>query len=389
MAKWVIDQIIKEGKVHRAWIGVVIQDLSPDIAESLGIKNVKGGGLITDLSPNSPAQKAGLEIGDIITEFNGKKIENVKILPILVAETKIGKEVNLKVLRNGEQKNIPIKLTEMQDDKNIAAESKKNLENDKNIDKESANLSSLGLKIKPINENTIKQYNLPKDSKGVVISSVDADSDAAEKGVSVGNVITSINKTPVNSVAEAISSLKKGEDLGRENVLILIETNQGKRFIALKVKKKLMRYDFYHLTLTPDEQALPRLLQKIMSLEQNAVILTDSQEKTAYLDDFLWSFEDDAWIPHSSLKDGNENIHPFFITNTLENPNNAKILILLGAYEDITLENLGFERILDLFDGNNPEILGKARKRWKSAKENGYEIHYFQQTSKGWEEKSL
>lgn len=150
-----------------------------------------------------------------------------------------------------------------------------------------------------------------------------------------------------------------------------------------------MRYDFYHLTLTPDEQALPRLLQKIMNLEQNGVILTESQEKTAYIDDFLWSFEDDSWIPHSSLKDGNENIQPFFITHTLENPNNAKILILLCAFENIIDQNLGFERTLDLFDGNNPETLAKARKRWKNAKEKGYELHYFQQTPKGWEEKSL
>jgi DNA polymerase-3 subunit chi len=144
---------------------------------------------------------------------------------------------------------------------------------------------------------------------------------------------------------------------------------------------------FYHLMRLPLEQALPKLLDKALSAGFRAVVLAGSAERVEYLNDRLWTFEPDSWLPHGSARDGEAAMQPIWLTDTDENPNGANILVMCdGAASEKVGE---FQRCLDLFDGNDPEAVGKARERWKRWKAEGHELVYYQQTDRGgWEEKA-
>lgn len=144
---------------------------------------------------------------------------------------------------------------------------------------------------------------------------------------------------------------------------------------------------FYHLMRLPLEQALPRLLDKALSAGFRAVVLAGSSERVEYLNDRLWTYEPDSWLPHGSARDGEAALQPIWLTDVDENPNGATILVMCdGAASDRVGD---FQRCLDLFDGNDPEAVEKARARWKRWKAEGHELVYYQQTERGgWEEKA-
>lgn len=144
---------------------------------------------------------------------------------------------------------------------------------------------------------------------------------------------------------------------------------------------------FYHLMRLPLEQALPRLLDKALSAGFRAVVLAGSSERVEYLNDRLWTYEPDSWLPHGSARDGEAALQPIWLTDVDENPNGATILVMCDGAAS---EKVGdFQRCLDLFDGNDPEAVEKARARWKRWKAEGHELVYYQQTERGgWEEKA-
>lgn len=144
---------------------------------------------------------------------------------------------------------------------------------------------------------------------------------------------------------------------------------------------------FYHLMRLPLEQALPRLLDKALSAGFRAVVLAGSSERVEYLNDRLWTYEPDSWLPHGSARDGEAALQPIWLTDLDENPNGATILVMCDGAAS---EKVGdFQRCLDLFDGNDPEAVEKARARWKRWKAEGHELVYYQQTERGgWEEKA-
>jgi DNA polymerase-3 subunit chi len=144
---------------------------------------------------------------------------------------------------------------------------------------------------------------------------------------------------------------------------------------------------FYHLTRLPLEQALPKLLDKALSAGFRAVVLAGSAERVEALNDRLWTFEPESWLPHGSAKDGEAAMQPIWLTHVDENPNQATILVMCdGAASEKVGE---YQRGLDLFDGNDPEAVEKARERWKRWKAEGHELVYYQQTERGgWEEKA-
>jgi len=144
---------------------------------------------------------------------------------------------------------------------------------------------------------------------------------------------------------------------------------------------------FYHLMRLPLEQALPKLLDKALAAGFRAVVLAGSAERVEVLNDRLWTFEPDSWLPHGSARDGEAAQQPIWLTDTDENPNGATILVMCdGAASEKVAE---FQRCLDLFDGNDPEAVEKARERWKRWKAEGHGLIYYQQTERGgWEEKA-
>ncbi len=148
-----------------------------------------------------------------------------------------------------------------------------------------------------------------------------------------------------------------------------------------------LRIGFYHLQKSTLEQALPRLLMKVLEAGQRAVVMAGSAERVAFLDSLLWTGESDSWIPHGTARDGEADRQPIFLTAADENPNNAQVLLLTDGVVSNRLAE--FSRCLILFDGNDDGALQAARALWKEWKSLGFDLIYYQQTDRGgWQEKA-
>jgi DNA polymerase-3 subunit chi len=144
---------------------------------------------------------------------------------------------------------------------------------------------------------------------------------------------------------------------------------------------------FYHLQRTPLERALPRLLEKAFERGMKALILTGSSERTDQLNDVLWTYDPASFLPHGSAKDGAEALQPVFISDEERNPNGASLLVLVDGME--SAEITAFGRVIDMFDGTSEPALAAARRRWKTLKDAGHPLTYWQQTDRGgWEKKA-
>jgi len=144
---------------------------------------------------------------------------------------------------------------------------------------------------------------------------------------------------------------------------------------------------FYHLQRSSLEQALPKLLEKVLEAGKRAVVVARSDERIEQLNGVLWTYRPDSFVPHGSARDGNAEKQPVWLATGPENPNGAGILILTdGATAD---EFDGFERCLEMFDGNDDEAVAAARQRWTAYKSAGHDVVYYQQTEGGgWEKKA-
>lgn len=143
---------------------------------------------------------------------------------------------------------------------------------------------------------------------------------------------------------------------------------------------------FYHLTRSPLEQALPKLLEKTLAQGKRAVVMAGSSQRVEHLNGALWTSEPASWLPHGSAKDGQPDVQPVWLTDADENPNGAQFLFLTdgAACADMS----AYERCFELFDGNNAESLQTARGNWKAYKAAGHELAYWQQTDQGgWQKK--
>lgn len=138
---------------------------------------------------------------------------------------------------------------------------------------------------------------------------------------------------------------------------------------------------FYHLVSTPLERALPKLLEKVVGAGLRAVVLAESEEKTQQLNQLLWTYNPNAFLPHGSAKDGNGECQPIFLTHAPENPNNAGVLVVTDGRALASFDS--FTRVLDVFDGTDDTALQSARARWKSYGARGHTLTYIKQTENG------
>jgi len=144
---------------------------------------------------------------------------------------------------------------------------------------------------------------------------------------------------------------------------------------------------FYHLTGTPLERALPKLLEKVLESGKRAVVMAGSEERVEALTAMLWTYRQDSFLPHGSARDANPEAQPVWLTAREENPNGASILVLCDGAGSGGIA--GFERCLEIFDGRDEAALAEARRRWKSYREAGHDVVYHQQTETGgWEQKT-
>ena len=209
-----------------------IQEITPDIAKSLGLKN-EDGVLISMVNPGEPAEKGGLKAGDVILEFNGKKIKDVKSLQRTVADSAVESKAKVKVWRNKKIKSFTVKLGELEKFSEAEPDPKTNEDDVKTNEVE---LDYIGLRFVGLTKDTRSQYNLPKNLKGVVITAVKRDSFASNAGLTVGSVISQISQINVKSADEAKKIFDDAAKKGTESVLLQVYQNDFSRFLILKIK---------------------------------------------------------------------------------------------------------------------------------------------------------
>jgi len=144
---------------------------------------------------------------------------------------------------------------------------------------------------------------------------------------------------------------------------------------------------FYHLLATPLERALPRLLAQAFTRGYRIVVRAASADRTEHLNAVLWTYDEASFLPHGSARDGNDASQPIYLTNGTENPNAASMLVLLDGVEAAPDDLASFARCADMFDGNDAAAVEAARQRWRSAKDAGHALTYWQQTEAGWVQK--
>ncbi len=227
----VIDQLRQFGETRRGWLGVRIQEVNDDIAESLGMAKAAGA-LVAGVTEGGPAAKAGIQPGDVIVKFDGRDVPEMDDLPRMVADTSIGKAVSVEVLRKGETVTIPVELGRLEDSEVVPAAATPG----DGVGKPVEATSVLGLKLAPLTPELKEKFKLADTVKGVVITEVDPASAAAEKRVQAGDVIVEVAQEAIETpadVAAKIDALKKD---GRKTALFLLSNATGEvRFVAVRI----------------------------------------------------------------------------------------------------------------------------------------------------------
>lgn len=225
----VIEQLKNQGKVVRGWIGVSIQDVSEDMAKALGMDKPKGA-LVTSTTKGGPAEAAGILPSDVIIKFDGKDIDEMKMLPQITSATSLEKKVKVVVLRQGEIKTLKVTVKKMDD--NID-ESENNETKDK---KPGASDHVIGLGLLDLNKDVKKQYGVDDKVKGILITEVKADSKAESSGIKPGDIILSANQTPVKSISALKKIILKAIDDDRNAALFLIKRKDQQFSVVVDLK---------------------------------------------------------------------------------------------------------------------------------------------------------
>jgi serine protease Do len=234
IANGVISQLIKYGKTRRGWLGVRIQNVTDEIAESLGLAKTEGA-LIASVTENSPAAKGGIKPGDVVLKFNNKVVKAMRSLPKIVAETEINKIVSVEVWRDGKKIITKVSVGELDEEQVTKPVLKPTL---KNGEEEKVDIADVGISINTVSDQLRKRFNLKKTSKGVVVMAIDKDGVAAEKGIKIGDLILEVSQIPVRSPSEFKTQIKKARASNRKSILLLVEGPSGLRFVALRLSKK-------------------------------------------------------------------------------------------------------------------------------------------------------
>jgi len=217
LARHVMDRLIQSGKVTRGYLGIVPKDLSAGLAESFGLPD-QNGALVDDVNPGTPAQKAGIQPGDVIVEFNGKKVTDADNLSLMVSECSPGTEAAVKLIRNGHEKNFTVKLAELPGQ--VGQNS-----NGRNTGPGNSNNDALdGVTVSDLDPQSRQELRIPADVQGAVVTEVGPDSNSADAGLQQGDVIVEINHQPVKDAEEAVKLCTQAKG---DRILIRVWRHSG------------------------------------------------------------------------------------------------------------------------------------------------------------------
>ncbi|MDB9771806.1 DegQ family serine endoprotease [Alphaproteobacteria bacterium] len=230
LAKQVTDQLKAYGRTKRGWLGVLIQEISKEIADSLEMKSAKGA-LVSSATEGGPAFKAGVKTGDVIIKFNDIVIDNMKELPKVVASTPVGKSVPLVIWRNGKTITLNVVLGELE----LAEKDNLILSNDNVDDKKSKSFDKLGFVGEELNAENKMKYNIKDIKTGLLISDVKPDSTADKAGLKSGMVIVRVGQIEVQSLKIMDEAIQNAVKQKRKAILLLVKIEKGTRFVALEL----------------------------------------------------------------------------------------------------------------------------------------------------------
>jgi serine protease Do len=230
MAKQVIAQLKDFGHAKRGWIGVQIQQVTPDIADGLGLHPARGA-MVASVSDNGPAAKAKIHGGDVILKFNNQDVKEMRTLPRIVAETTIGTQVPVEVWRDGKQVTLQASVAELPDDvQQASATAPAAPPKPANT---SLAISNLGMKVAAITDELRSKYTIAADQKGVVVTDVTANGPAASRGLKAGDVVVEVQQENINTPEDIEDRVQKYTKMSRKTVLMLVQNTDGLRWVPL------------------------------------------------------------------------------------------------------------------------------------------------------------
>ncbi len=229
LASNVVRQLREHGRTRRGWLGVAVQQVTDEIAESDGLDEAAGA-MVSSVITDGPADNAGVEVGDIILEFDGSPVEEWRDLPRMVAETEVGRTVRLKVWRGERFQTLGVELGLLQEDEGeevqVASAEPEELEK---------RVASLGIEVVSLDDDLRSEHEYDDTVSGVLIVSVDSGSWAEQQGIQEGTVIEEVNRQKVTTPEEVSGAVARAVDAGRRSVLLLVNTKGIKRYIGVRI----------------------------------------------------------------------------------------------------------------------------------------------------------
>ncbi len=230
MAMAVIKDLREFGRTRRGWLGVRIQPVSDEIAESLGLGKARGA-LIAGVFDEGPAKDAGIEAGDVILSFDNKEVADARALQRIVAETEINKEIEATVWRKGEEVNLGVTVGEMDEENTVVAST------GSQSTKPSKTVDALGMTLSKLTDELRQRFEVSENAKGVVVTGVADESAAAKKGIRPGDIIVEVGQEEVSSPDQIVNKVQQVRDTNRKSVLILLQRAEDLRFVALRLNE--------------------------------------------------------------------------------------------------------------------------------------------------------
>jgi serine protease Do len=231
LAKRVIDSLKEDGRVARGWLGVRIQSVTDEIAESLGLEEARGA-LVASVTPTGPAEDAGIQAGDVILQFDEQEITQMRSLPRIVAETDVGREVDVLIWRRGDEQTVSVTLGELPDEAALAEMG------DSQVEQMSTALEieSLGLTVDMLTDELRTRFSLAPEAAGVVILEAEPSSEPDDADTLLpGDLIVEVNQSEVGSPPEVLAKVNEVREEGRSAVLLLIDRQGDLRFVARRL----------------------------------------------------------------------------------------------------------------------------------------------------------
>jgi serine protease Do len=221
-AKDIVASLKENGSVERGWLGVQIQNLDDELADTLGLTDARGA-LVAEVMADGPAARGGVQAGDVITRFNGQEVDSARTLSRVVAAAPPSEAAKVTVWRDGRSRELSVELGAAEQTEQVASA---------NTGAGQQGSAALGLTLRPLTDQDRTQLNLPSEAQGALVVAVAPSSPAAEKGIRPGDVITRVNQQVVSSVSDAVAALNAAKE-GDDNALLLVRRGDSQRFVAL------------------------------------------------------------------------------------------------------------------------------------------------------------